>query len=273
MSLLNSNKDTFGCKKVLFPFRIFVGQLVSCLLWLLYFTIIYNFLFVRGEFEKMVNLITVVLCMVGFLLLCFYGEFKKEKWTRGIGKMMASNCFLYIAISSLLHYQLPDYLYVPMIWIIIGLICSWWGDLFLLSRNSIIFLLGLISFLLAHVCYIVSFLIVKVDPFLTISALVISIVPAIGIAYWLNPNLGSMRLPVYMYMVIISCMVSLAIGAWAYSGLWNLPVGALMFYVSDMFVARDRFRKSDNWNFVIGGPLYFAAQVFLASTPLWASIS
>ncbi|HOQ30956.1 MAG TPA: lysoplasmalogenase [Candidatus Hydrogenedens sp.] len=217
----------------------------------------------------MQHVISAVIVMAFFLLMCLYGEYKKKPWTRAIGKMMASNCFLYIAFSTYWLYDVPDSLHITMIWIIVGLVCSWWGDLFLLSRNSVIFLLGLVSFLLAHVCYILAFFFAQVDWSLTISAMGVSLVPAIAIGFWLNPNLGDMRIPVYMYMIIISCMVSFAIGAWAYGGLWNLPLGALIFYASDIFVARDRFKTADKWNFLIGGPLYFLGQVFLASTPLW----
>jgi len=219
----------------------------------------------------MQNFIFAVVVMAFFLLMCLYGEYKKKPWTRAIGKMMASNCFLFIAFYSYWVYDVSPELRLTMIWIIIGLVCSWWGDLFLLSRISIIFLLGLVSFLLAHVCYIIAFIFAKVDWYLTISAMFVSIVPAIAIGYWLNPNLGNMRIPVYIYMTIISCMLSFSIGAWAYGGLWNLPIGALIFYASDIFVARDRFKTADKWNFLIGGPLYFIGQVFLASTPLWAN--
>ncbi len=219
----------------------------------------------------MQHFIVSIIAMTFFLSLCLYGEYKKKALIRAIGKMMASNCFLYIAFSSYWYYDVPLELHLTMIWIIIGLVCSWWGDLFLLSRTSVIFLLGLVSFLLAHVCYIVAFIFAKVDWYLTISAMGICIVPAIAIGYWLNPNLGPMRIPVYIYMIIISCMLSLAIGAWAYGGLWNLPLGAFIFYVSDIFVARDRFKTADRWNFLIGGPLYFIGQVFLASTPIWAN--
>ncbi len=149
-----------------------------------------------------------------------------------------------------------------------GLVFSWFGDLFLLSRAHVTFLLGLISFFLAHICYIIAFILVGVDWFLTISALVVFTVPGIAIALWLRPSLGSMRFPVYAYMLAISCMIALATGAWAYSGLWNLPLGALLFYLSDIFVARDRFKKSDKWNVLIG-ILYYAGQVFLASTLIW----
>jgi hypothetical protein len=40
--------------------------------------------------------------------------------------------------------------------------------------------------------------------------------------------------------------------------------GALSFYVSDLFVARDRFVKKGAINRILGLPLYFGGQFLLA---------
>jgi uncharacterized membrane protein YhhN len=40
--------------------------------------------------------------------------------------------------------------------------------------------------------------------------------------------------------------------------------GALLFYISDLFVARDRFIKKEFLNRLIGLPLYYAGQFILA---------
>lgn len=205
------------------------------------------------------------------LLVCMYGERREKLLLRGIGKMVASTMFLIMAIYMLRKYEISEIFYKSMGMIIGGLIFSWWGDLFLLWRHPIIFMLGLISFFLAHVLYIIAFLMLKIDIFLTLSALGILFVPAIAIGIWLYPNLGNMKIPVFAYMFIISVMVSLSIGAWGHSGLVNLPIGALMFYISDIFVARDRFKVHDVWNFTVGGILYYGGQVMLASSPLWIS--
>ena len=45
---------------------------------------------------------------------------------------------------------------------------------------------------------------------------------------------------------------------------WTVPVGAVLFYVSDIFVARDRFVTPSPLNQRIGLPLYYAAQIALA---------
>ena len=47
------------------------------------------------------------------------------------------------------------------------------------------------------------------------------------------------------------------------------PIGAIMFAISDMFVARDRFVKPDAKNAFAITPLYFGAQaIFALSTQI-----
>jgi hypothetical protein len=45
--------------------------------------------------------------------------------------------------------------------------------------------------------------------------------------------------------------------------------GALGFYVSDIFVARQRFLKTDFVNRLIGLPLYYGGQFLLAFSTGW----
>lgn len=40
--------------------------------------------------------------------------------------------------------------------------------------------------------------------------------------------------------------------------------GALLFYLSDIFVARDRFLKTSFLNRLVGLPIYYAGQFLLA---------
>jgi uncharacterized membrane protein YhhN len=75
-----------------------------------------------------------------------------------------------------------------------------------------------------------------------------------------------MRYPVYAYIGIITLMVALSAGAWGKEGSLLMLVGAVLFYISDVFVARDRFVTSDVWNRYLGLPLYYAAQLALAYT-------
>ena len=71
-------------------------------------------------------------------------------------------------------------------------------------------------------------------------------------------------LPVLAYVVIITLMVALASGmSWRW-GMWAAVLGALIFYVSDIFVARERFVSPGPINGLIGLPLYYAGQLLLA---------
>ena len=48
------------------------------------------------------------------------------------------------------------------------------------------------------------------------------------------------------------------------SGRIMIFVGALSFYFSDLFVARDRFIKEEFLNSLVGLPMYYAGQFILA---------
>ena len=78
-----------------------------------------------------------------------------------------------------------------------------------------------------------------------------------------------MLIPVAFYIVVISVMVS---GAWAVFrnpnmnrvGAWLILFGALLFYVSDIFVARNRFIETEFLNRLFGLPFYYIGQFLLA---------
>jgi hypothetical protein len=75
-----------------------------------------------------------------------------------------------------------------------------------------------------------------------------------------------LRAAVFTYMAVISAMIVCAAGASARAGIPEVFVGALLFYVSDLLVARERFLTSTFVNQGLGLPIYYAAQVVLAMT-------
>jgi uncharacterized membrane protein YhhN len=92
---------------------------------------------------------------------------------------------------------------------------------------------------------------------------------AVGVFWWLRPNLGPMLVPVAAYIVVISVMVAAAWVAYInpalnWKGAWSLFIGALCFYASDIFVARDRFKKNEFLNRLLGLPLYYGGQFLIA---------
>lgn len=176
----------------------------------------------------------------------------------GLFKMVASAGFLGAAIDAGAFHSVYGGL------ILAGLFFSWWGDLFLISQNSRIFLLGVGAFFLAHVAYAAAFIALGVDLVWTPVAAAVLVAPAVFMLRWLGPNLGDMRRPVQAYVAVISLMAALAAGAAVGGAPWSVPAGAALFYLSDIFVARDRFITSSPVNQRVGLPLYYAAQLALA---------
>jgi len=73
-----------------------------------------------------------------------------------------------------------------------------------------------------------------------------------------------MKMAVCGYIVIIGFMViSAAMFAYAASQ-WSVFLAAFLFALSDIFVAKDRFKSQENWHAFIITPMYFAAQALFA---------
>jgi uncharacterized membrane protein YhhN len=131
------------------------------------------------------------------------------------------------------------------------------------------FLFGLISFLVGHVLYCVAFyLTAGVNTTMWIGS-GLALLVSIGVYGWLRPHLGDMHGPVVAYIIVITVMVS---GASSLLGNLRLSeagrimlfAGASAFYVSDVFVARDRFVTKGFINRLFGLPLYYAGQFLIA---------
>ena len=154
--------------------------------------------------------------------------------------------------------------------ILAGLILCMAGDLFLIFFFSKkLFIAGLVSFLAGHLLYTIAFFSlagsgrgkwIVIAPVLAVSGVVF---------VWLRPHLGKMLAPVLAYITIITAMV---IGAAVLADTETVRFpgralafsGALLFYASDIFVARHRFVTRNFLNRVIGLPLYFAGQFMIA---------
>lgn len=151
--------------------------------------------------------------------------------------------------------------------ILAGLLLSWLGDFFLISDQSSSFLAGLGSFLLAHLAYGAAFAWRGQALPWTAAALALLTVVAWRISRWLRPHLpGSLRIPVHIYMAVITGMLTLAAGTVAAGSPWIIVAGAFAFYLSDLSVARDRFVYPSVVNKLWGLPLYYAAQLCLAAS-------
>jgi uncharacterized membrane protein YhhN len=153
--------------------------------------------------------------------------------------------------------------------VLIGLVFSLGGDVALmLKENPKAFKIGLGLFLLAHVAYTVVFTIL--GRFSTWDALSIPFLAAAGIGFYtlIRANLGTMRWPVVAYMVVISLMVSRAVSTLASPLFWTgqavmVAVGAVLFYLSDVILAANRFWRP--WKYDrVSLAFYYAGQLLIA---------
>ena len=149
--------------------------------------------------------------------------------------------------------------------ILVGLLCSLAGDVFLMLPNDR-FIAGLVSFLIAHLCYIGAFTSrsgfqftpLLLVPFLLYGALMLRLL-------W--THVGAMQIPVGVYMAAILIMGWQAAEQWQQteqSGAQLALMGALLFIISDSTLALDHFRKPFKMASWIILSTYYMAQWLIA---------
>ena len=134
----------------------------------------------------------------------------------------------------------------------IAIFFSLCGDIFLWFSGEKFFLLGLGSFLLAHICYIAAFSLshtkqanrpqslLKRKPWLVL----IFVAYASLLIWGLYPSLGQMLIPVVVYATIIMLMAIAALNRWqrvSDASFGWVFLGALLFVLSDSLIALGRF--------------------------------
>ena len=155
---------------------------------------------------------------------------------------------------------------------ICALFFSWLGDIFLLfeQNNSLYFILGLSSFLTAHMLYIIYFVKIRssrVSYFRKQPALLTIVVAYVfALVYLIWPKLGALKLPVLIYAITIGTMLFLAL--WQYGRLNNkisilFISGAILFVLSDSALALNRFYYPSSWSGAFVMLTYVAAQILL----------
>jgi len=150
--------------------------------------------------------------------------------------------------------------------IVTGLALSLAGDVFLmLPRDR--FVAGLVSFLLAHVAYLVAFTSGVAFAAAPLAFLPYAAAGAVVLAI-LWPDLGRLRGPVTLYVVVIMAMASqAAVRALTMqtSAALLTAVGAALFVASDTFLAFDRFRRRFRSARLLVILTYVVAQWLIAS--------
>lgn len=130
-----------------------------------------------------------------------------------------------------------------MIFMIAALVFAWLGDFFLMFAGDLYFQLGLGSFLLMQIGYILVF---WTGSFKRIAIQKAVLIVAIGlfVFYLINPHLGTLFIPVLVYMLTITTMVLTTLNregkVLSVSFRWVF-YGAVLFMISDSLIAIEKF--------------------------------
>lgn len=150
----------------------------------------------------------------------------------------------------------------------IALVFSLSGDILLMfdEHSNIYFMLGLVSFLLAHIFYCVVFLRKRNSKIKPLELIAILSIYGLGFFYLLKDSLNDLLIPVIVYMIVILIMVITA-----YLRYKRVPeksfilvfFGALLFIISDTILAMDKFYRPIPFSGVYIMLTYAIAQYFI----------
>jgi uncharacterized membrane protein YhhN len=171
--------------------------------------------------------------------------------------MFASGCFLLVAVvGGALRSGYGRLVFT-------GLICCALGDYLGLHD----FIWGAIAFLVGHIFFIAAFWTVGIDWRRALRFLPLMLLIDLGILAWLYAGMTSGDRPVALaYIVVISAMVIFAFSVSTPQRRNFILLAAVLFYISDIFVARWRFTDSGAINGYFCYPIYYTACVMFAWT-------
>ena len=206
------------------------------------------------EFQTLI-LSTVCLVAAGSYIVASWA---KQSFAAALSKTVASTSFIILALVN----EASESVYGR--YVLVALVLCWCGDMFLLSRQSSFLLSGIIAFFFAHVAFVSGFLQLSHDPTYFLIALGCTSIAGSLILSWLWKYLeGPYKGAVALYLLIMVIMLSLAIAA---TEVPLIGVAAILFAISDVSVARDRFVSRDIANKAWGLPLYYIAQLLFAAS-------
>lgn len=206
-----------------------------------------------------------ILTYLLLLVVNITGSVISHYWAQTISKPLLMPVLAIYFVAELKGYQSD-----LKKWILLALLFSWGGDVLLMfqEKQSIFFLLGLSSFLLAHIFYITFFHKVRLQEAIKGNPLLLIIVVIYYAALisWLSPYLGDMKLPVRVYGIVICFMLMLAMHMFFLrnkaAGNWILA-GAMLFVLSDSVLAINKFYQSFEVAGLIIMLTYGLAQLFI----------
>lgn len=163
-----------------------------------------------------------------------------------------SKPFLMILLSIYLYLSVIPQKSGKVIYISLGaLVFSWLGDNFLMfsSIAPAYFMLGLGSFLIAQVFYVIVFQMIRFGnkkgiSLVTLIWIAVVLIYSIDIWVQLKPFLGNYMIPVTAYLIVISIMAMSAASRFGKTNTGSFLLcytGALLFMISDTVIAINKW--------------------------------
>ena len=181
---------------------------------------------------------------------------RSEKRIEYVAKPLAMAALVVVAVT------VDTSLDARRIWFAVACVFSLAGDVFLMLRRDR-FVQGLVSFLLAHVCYVVGLAQAPLRPQRAAVGLVLVTVAVIVVGRVVlravRADHPALFAPVIVYLVVIATMV---VTAWA-AGPALAVAGAVLFFISDSILAVQRFVRPRSWAPVAVMVTYHLAQAGL----------
>lgn len=139
----------------------------------------------------------------------------------------------------------------PLLWFTAGLVFSLAGDIFLMLPKER-FVAGLVSFLLAHVAYVIGLNTTPI-PMSVVTIIIAVMVVLVSTRLFLRISQGlaatgnrKLKIPVLIYTIVISLMLFSALLAfvrpsWSTWAALLVGLGAVLFFLSDSLLAWNKF--------------------------------
>ena len=208
----------------------------------------------------------LILLLAVIVILLIRAEIKKDKSQLYVLKPLST--LLVIAVAVLSFFE-PGRNLTYSVGVLIGLAFSFGGDVALMFQEKRkAFMVGLVLFLIGHITYITVFILLGRFTYRDLISALLLFIPALAYYRLLKPNLGSMKVPVIIYMLIISLMVNRAFSIFfsplfSLDQAWMIFTGAFLFYLSDIVLAANRFWRPMKYH-RLSLTAYYTGQLLIA---------
>ncbi len=164
---------------------------------------------------------------------------------------------------------------IPSFMVILALVFSWGGDVLLMKSGELFFMLGLVSFLIAHVFYIFVFRQFRNDDETSslqglqrIRFAFPILLYGYGLVVILYSELGDRTAPVLIYALVLTLMVLNALfrfGRTSSASFAYVFGGAILFMISDSLLAVNKFLEPITLSGLWIMLTYISAQFFIVT--------